>query len=295
MIELPLIFLGGLLGSAHCVGMCGGFALSIGLGTRGPVANLRRQLVYTLGRMLTYAFFGVIAGYGGFWLSRRAGTLVNVQAGLSIVAGALLVFQGLLALGALPRRLVPGFSAGGTPCLAGTFVGPFLQADGWSNVLLAGVLTGFLPCGLVYGFLSLAGSTASEFHGLLTMLAFGAGTAPLMIATGVGGSLLSHAAPAPPEGLGRLRAPHRPDLTGPRRPLRAAPRHHGPDLLPVLPVGPPALEGAPCPARGACSIGFLLAAGRAPQRLHPPCHSPLASPDHWLRSRYSEKLVKNHP
>ncbi len=35
MIELPLVFLGGLLGSAHCIGMCGGFAVSIGIGSSG--------------------------------------------------------------------------------------------------------------------------------------------------------------------------------------------------------------------------------------------------------------------
>src|SRR6516162_3919848 len=105
MIELPLIFLGGLLGSAHCVGMCGGFALTIGVGAPSFFSNLARQLAYTLGRVLTYSFFGVVAGYAGLWLSRKAGTLVNVQAGLSILAGSLLVFQGLLALGVLPRRL----------------------------------------------------------------------------------------------------------------------------------------------------------------------------------------------
>lgn len=194
MIELPLIFLGGLLGSAHCVGMCGGFALTIGVGARDLGSNLLRQLAYTLGRVLTYSFFGVMAGFGGFWLSRKAGTLVNVQAGLSILAGGLLVFQGLLSLGLLPRRIHRGGGHWASPCLAGTFVGPFLTAPGWSNVLLAGVLTGFLPCGLVYGFLGLASSSASVFHGLLTMLAFGAGTAPLMILTGAGGSLLSHSA-----------------------------------------------------------------------------------------------------
>jgi uncharacterized protein len=193
-LQLPLVFLGGLLGSAHCVGMCGGFAISIGMGARSLSSNLQRQLLYTLGRVLTYAFFGVAAGYAGFWLSRRAGTLVNVQAGLSIVAGGLLVFQGLLALGIFPRRLLPKFSVGAAPCLAGTFVGPFLASPGWSGVLLAGVLTGFLPCGLVYGFLTLASSSASILHGLLTMCAFGAGTAPLMILTGAGGSLLSHPA-----------------------------------------------------------------------------------------------------
>ena len=192
MIELPLIFLGGLLGSAHCVGMCGGFALTIGVGASGLRSNLGRQLVYTLGRVLTYAFFGVAAGYAGLWLAHKAGTLVNVQAGLSILAGGLLMFQGCRALGIIPRRLFAATGGGGTSCLAGTFVGPFMTAPGWSNVLLAGVLTGFLPCGLVYGFLTLASSSASVLHGLLTMCAFGAGTAPIMILTGVGGSLLSH-------------------------------------------------------------------------------------------------------
>jgi sulfite exporter TauE/SafE len=193
MIELPLVFLGGLLGSAHCVGMCGGFAVTIGLGGRGLSTNLLRQITYTSGRILTYGFLGVAAGYAGLWLSLRAGTLVNVQAGLSILAGGLLMIQGMLALGVLPRRILPAISGGGTPCLAGTFAGPFLTAPGWSNVLIAGVLTGFLPCGLVYGFLTLASSSASVLHGLLTMCAFGAGTAPIMILTGAGGSLLSHA------------------------------------------------------------------------------------------------------
>ena len=115
MIELPLVFLGGLLGSAHCVGMCGGFALTIGVGSRDFGSNVLRQLTYTLGRILTYAFFGVAAGYGGFWLSRKAGTLVNVQAGLSILAGSLLIFQGLLSLGLLPRRVVRAAGGGGAP------------------------------------------------------------------------------------------------------------------------------------------------------------------------------------
>jgi sulfite exporter TauE/SafE len=47
MTELPLVLLGGLLGSAHCFGMCGGFAVGVGLGASGFAANLWRQLIYT--------------------------------------------------------------------------------------------------------------------------------------------------------------------------------------------------------------------------------------------------------
>jgi sulfite exporter TauE/SafE len=193
MIELPLVFLGGLLGSAHCVGMCGGFALNIGLGARGFAANVRRQLVYTAGRIFTYSCFGVVAGSAGFWVAGKAGVWINAQAVLCLVAGLLLAGQGLSALGLFPRRFRPK-PPGGLPCLAGSFVGPFLASPHWSDVLLAGVFTGFLPCGLVYGYLALASSAANVLGGALTMCLFGAGTAPLMILAGVGGSVLSHAA-----------------------------------------------------------------------------------------------------
>jgi uncharacterized protein len=193
MIELPMVFLGGLLGSAHCVGMCGGFALGIGLSASNLAANVGRQIIYTTGRIFTYSFLGVAAGYAG---SRIAGSLaawINAQAVLCLLAGLLLVGQGLLSLGLIPRRF-RAKPSGGSLCLAGTFVGPFLRSPRTSDVLLAGIFTGFLPCGLVYGFLALASSSASVPQGLFTMALFGAGTGPLMILAGAGGSLLSHVA-----------------------------------------------------------------------------------------------------
>ena len=191
MIELPMVFLGGLLGSAHCVGMCGGFALGIGLGAPSLAANVSRQALYTAGRIFTYSFLGVAAGYAGSRIAGSVGAWINVQAALCLLAGFLLAGQGLLGLGVIPRRFRPGPS-GGPLCLAGTFVGPFLRSPRSSDVLLAGIFTGFLPCGLVYGFLALASSSASVPQGLLTMALFGAGTGPLMILAGAGGSLLSH-------------------------------------------------------------------------------------------------------
>ena len=58
MNELPLILLGGVLGSSHCVGMCGGFALSIGATAPNVMQNLTRQLIYSAGRVFTYGFLG---------------------------------------------------------------------------------------------------------------------------------------------------------------------------------------------------------------------------------------------
>jgi len=193
MIELPLVFLGGLLGSAHCIGMCGGFAVSIGIGAHGIGSNVYRQLIYTAGRIFTYSFFGIAAGYAGSWIAGKASLWINVQAVLCMLAGVLLSAQGLLALGVFPRRYGRKAAGGGSICLGGTFVGPFLASPRLSHVLVAGILTGFLPCGLVYGYLALASSSANIREGLLVMSVFGAGTAPLMIAAGTGISLLSFA------------------------------------------------------------------------------------------------------
>ena len=65
MIELPFVFLAGLLGSSHCVGMCGGFALTIGSAARLVRENLWRQTIYSAGRVFTYTWLGICAAYGG--------------------------------------------------------------------------------------------------------------------------------------------------------------------------------------------------------------------------------------
>jgi uncharacterized protein len=196
MINLSLIALGGLLGSSHCVGMCGGFALSIGLGSRTLARNVARQLVFCSGRIFTYGFLGAAAGFAGLWLASRSSALVHAQAGLSILAGVLLVAIGLKAIGLVRVRVFTKWlsNAAGASCLAGGLVGPFLASPRWHHVFIAGLLNGFLPCGLVYAYLALASSTASLPLGLATMAAFGSGTVPLMVFTGAGASVLSLAA-----------------------------------------------------------------------------------------------------
>ncbi len=188
MIELPLVLLGGLLGSSHCIGMCGGFAITIGLGSRRLSSHVVRQLVYSSGRVFTYAFLGALAGYVGLRLAGRVASLVPIQAALSILAGVLLVFQGLHSAGWF--RLGRMISAGKPGCLAHTFFGSYLTAPGLHNVFVAGLMTGFLPCGLVYGYLALAASTQSVAGGMAVMAAFGLGTIPLMALTGIGAGVV---------------------------------------------------------------------------------------------------------
>src|SRR5262245_9745927 len=173
MIEWPLIFLGGLLGSSHCVGMCGAFALTIGLGTPSAAANARRQLAYSLGRIFTYSFAGAVAGFAGMRLQQLSAPAFHAQTVLAIAAGALLVVQGLHSAGILPTFWKKRTGAGYCPSLS--LFRSFLTAPGWHNAFLAGLLTGFLPCGLVYAYLVLAAGSGSLFVGASIMALFGAG------------------------------------------------------------------------------------------------------------------------
>jgi len=188
VLDLPLIFLGGLLGSSHCLGMCGGFALTIGSTAPTFARNLQRQAIYSCGRIFTYACGGALAGYGGMRLADRAAGWVNLSACLAVVAGLLLVWQGLLAAGVLRRRVA---AVGAMPCLSGSLLANYLRSPGSGHVFLAGLFTGLLPCGLVYAYLALASSSGGLLFGVATMALFGLGTVPLMVLAGAGGSLLS--------------------------------------------------------------------------------------------------------
>ena len=186
---LPLVVVAGLLGSAHCIGMCGPFALMIGGSAQGWRAGLRRQLIYTLGRIFTYATLGAVAGAAGLYLAQRVPAFVNVAALLAVAAGVFLVAQGLMATGWWRRRVSSKHQGAGG--LAAGFIGRFLRSPTSTGVFLAGLLTGLLPCGLVYGFLALAASSGQVIHGAMLMACFGVGTAPVMIATGSGSMFLS--------------------------------------------------------------------------------------------------------
>lgn len=193
-IALPLIFMGGLLGSSHCVGMCGGFVLGIGLNTNHWRANLSKQLTYSIGRIATYTLLGSISGYAGLWADRRWHHFLNVQASLSLVAGFVLVVQGLWHLGFLEFKVLRRFTSGplaAPVCHAARQFGSLIRSPGIGPAFVAGVLTGFMPCGLVYANLGLAAGSASLWKGALNMAVFGLGTLPLMLVAGMGAGVAS--------------------------------------------------------------------------------------------------------
>jgi hypothetical protein len=184
MHELSLLsaFLVGFLGGAHCVGMCGGIvaAMSFHQGRRQPYAL---HLGYNLGRVLSYALAGGLAGLVGSaaFLSER---LLPVQTGLYVLAQVMLILLGLYLAG-LNRAVLVLERAGGVlwnrlqPVL-----GRFLPVRSLGQAILAGGLWGWLPCGLVYSVLISALATGSPARGAALMLAFGLGTLPNLLAMG---------------------------------------------------------------------------------------------------------------
>lgn len=188
MLELPFIFVSGLLGSSHCIGMCGPFAAILGSATTSWKQNVSWQLIYSVGRVFTYSVLGAMAGFGGHRLSGLRWSGVNGTAILAIAAGMLLVNEGLITAGVI-RRFRFRKSASGV-CPTGGLLRSMLQQQSRTGVFLAGVATGFLPCGLVYAFLLTAARTGDLFQGAAVMIAFGLGTIPLMVATGTTASAM---------------------------------------------------------------------------------------------------------
>ena len=173
-------FATGLAGSAHCVAMCGGISVSLGLG------SMKKRLlpVYHGGRLASYATLGLIFGcllpligvrdYSPAWAMalRLAAALVMFAIGLQIALGINLL-----------RRLERYGSRLWQP-LAG-FVQSLLPVRTGSDALLLGFLWGLLPCGLIDRALALAMVSGNPLHAALVMLAFGAGTLPAMLLLGV--------------------------------------------------------------------------------------------------------------
>lgn len=195
--QLPFVFVAGLLGSSHCLGMCGPFAVGVGSGALSTWDNLRRQSLFSAGRIFTYGALGATAGFCGLRVTRALPVATSVPAILAVVAGLWMLYVGLGATGLLPQRR-GGRNAAVTGCLVGAWFAPFLRPtpSGGSLVgrgagyFLAGMFTGWLPCGLVYAFSALAASSTSLLLGAATMVIFGLGTMPLMVLAGLGGSLL---------------------------------------------------------------------------------------------------------
>lgn len=183
MTAYAVAFVGGLIGSVHCLGMCGGFPIGLAR-TR---AGASPQLVYNLGRLNALLLIGAASGaLGGVLLA--SGPAASLQRLLGVVAGLAMLAIGLERLGligAVGARL-------GAPVgrAVGGALHSVLAVPSAATPFLVGGLNELLPCHLVYAFAAQAAATGSVLGGVATMAAFGLGTVPAMVGLGLGSAAL---------------------------------------------------------------------------------------------------------
>jgi sulfite exporter TauE/SafE len=169
MIELlPVVLGSSLLGSVHCLAMCGPLA-----GLHGNARSLRLAAAHGAGRLASYAAIGAAAGLVGAAVD-VAGALVTVQRAATVIAALALV---AVAVRTARPRVRAGVSA--TAFRAGLV--RIRARRPAARAWLLGALTGLLPCGWLWAFAITAAGTASPVAGAAVMTAFWLGTVPAML------------------------------------------------------------------------------------------------------------------
>jgi sulfite exporter TauE/SafE len=178
----------GLLGGGHCLGMCGGLmgALTMAIPAEQRSRRLQLLLAYNLGRILSYGCAGLLLGLGGWALANSpAAMALRIVAGLLLICMGLYLggwWSGLTRIEALGRGLWRHIQP---------LAKRLLPVTSLPRALLLGALWGWLPCGLVYSTLLWAASQGSAIDSALLMLAFGLGTLPVLIASGIAAQRLN--------------------------------------------------------------------------------------------------------
>lgn len=175
MLQLFVVaFMTGIIGSFHCVGMCGPLAFALPLNQDDTAKKITGAFVYNAGRIVTYSFFGLLFGAIG----QTAG-LFGFQQWLSIIAGVL-----ILLFIILPRKFniqskAAIYTSGSFGRLRSAMAGLFGQRNN-TSLFVIGLLNGLLPCGLVYMAVAGAIGIGDIAGSVLFMVAFGLGTLPVM-------------------------------------------------------------------------------------------------------------------
>jgi len=183
----PLVaaFVFGLLGGAHCIGMCGGIMSALTFAVppsmRSPIRLSGLLLGYNLGRIASYMVAGaLVAGLGTIVaLTPETRLALQVLAAVMLILMALYIanwWKGLLRIEALGRRLWKHLEPLGRRLM------PVVQVP---QAVALGAIWGWLPCGLVYSMLAWSLAIAEPWRGAALMGAFGLGTLPALVATGL--------------------------------------------------------------------------------------------------------------
>ena len=171
----------GFAGAGHCIGMCGGISAALSLGVQGNDGKaLLFSLGFNLGRILTYAIIGGLVG------GLAATIELNQYLEESLyLAGTMLILMGL-SIGQWWHgvRRIEGLGKGIWKLLQ-PITKRLMPIRSLPQALALGLVWGWLPCGLIYSSLIWAGSAANWQDSAILMAAFGSGTLPANLASGL--------------------------------------------------------------------------------------------------------------
>jgi len=182
-IGYGMIFVIGILTSLHCVAMCGGINLAQSAkSSKNEEGTILPNVLYNLGRVISYTFMGGIVGALGSVFSLGGG----LRGAVAIFAGVFMVIMGLNMLNVFPwlRRFNLRMPK---------FIGRKISKKkvGKHSSFYIGLLNGLMPCGPLQSMQLFALSTGSFYAGALSMFVFSIGTVPLMFALGALNSKLN--------------------------------------------------------------------------------------------------------
>lgn len=174
----------GLVGSLHCMGMCGPIVVALPLKKHNLASKIAGALLYNSGRIVTYGVIGILFGMLG-----RGIRLAGFQQWTSILLGAAMVISVLFPFFFRKKITLGDLFAGYSSRLIVRLRKLFADRS-YFSLLMIGLLNGLLPCGLVY--VAVAGAIASGhvLNGALFMMLFGLGTVPLLLTAALASDLI---------------------------------------------------------------------------------------------------------
>ncbi len=174
----------GLLGSFHCIGMCGPIAIALPLKQESWFARISSGLTYNIGRTITYGILGALFGLLGKGIA-----VGGLQQWASIIIGVIMILSVLFPV--LFRKINIESATFKLVGKTKKIFGKMFAIRSYGSLFIIGILNGFLPCGLVYIAIASAIVLGSVEQGVTYMVVFGLGTIPVMLSLSVLGNVVS--------------------------------------------------------------------------------------------------------
>lgn len=185
----PVALSMGLLSSLHCVTMCGSIMGALTLSLPEEIRNSKVKAIpfitsYNLGRITSYTIIGALVGLAGYVFTFSLDNEIGHRS-IQIFSAIFMIAAGLYIAGWFPKFAFIEKGGGMLWKKIEPLGRRFMPVKSVGQAYIFGAIWGWLPCGLIYAALILAATTGDPFRSGMTMLMFGLGTMPAVMATGI--------------------------------------------------------------------------------------------------------------